>query len=106
MRRESIDPGSFNTFGALLKQLRRRAQLTQAELSLAVGYSETYITRLEGDSRLPDPAVIRARFIDALHLHDEPRLAQQLITLAEAAHKRVHTGLHLVLYTIDVHRHT
>ncbi len=104
MRRESIDPGSFNTFGALLKQLRRRAQLTQAELSLAVGYSETYITRLEGDSRLPDPAVIRARFIDALHLHDEPHLAQQLITLAEAAHKRVHTGFDAPTSEQDVPR--
>ncbi|MDQ1301551.1 MAG: hypothetical protein QG637_1473, partial [Chloroflexota bacterium] len=30
---------SFATFGELLKFLRRRAQLSQLELSIAVGYS-------------------------------------------------------------------
>ena len=42
-------------FGPRLGDAWRRAQLTQRELGAAVGYSETYITRLEGDTRQPDP---------------------------------------------------
>ena len=38
---------SFQTFGDLLKFLRRRQRLTQLELSIAVGYSEAQIGRLE-----------------------------------------------------------
>jgi predicted ATPase len=77
------DSSSFSDF---LKFLRKRARLTQRELGIAAGYSETQITRLEGGSRLPDPVVVKTRFVDALALRDEPRLAQQLIALAEAAH--------------------
>ena len=44
------------TFGGLLKFLRRRAQLSQRELGLAVGYSESQISRLERNDRLPDMA--------------------------------------------------
>jgi predicted ATPase/transcriptional regulator with XRE-family HTH domain len=73
------------TFGDLLKFLRKRARLTQRELGIAVGYAETQITRLEGNTRLPDPVVVRARFIDALGLEDEPQWAQQLVALAIAA---------------------
>ncbi len=35
------------TFGDFLRHLRRRAQMTQQELGLALGYSATMITRLE-----------------------------------------------------------
>ncbi len=74
---------SITTFGEMLKHLRRRAQLTQRELSMAVGYSESQITRLESGQRLPDPVTVEAQFIDALQLdHDT---AIQLITLAKAA---------------------
>ncbi len=45
---------SFSTFGDLLKYLRRRERLTQLELSIAVGYSEAQISRLEKNQRLPD----------------------------------------------------
>ena len=38
---------SFATFGDLLKYLRHRAHLTQLEFSIAVGYSEAQISRLE-----------------------------------------------------------
>ena len=31
---------NFDTFGELLRFLRKRAQLTQRELAIAVGYSE------------------------------------------------------------------
>jgi transcriptional regulator with XRE-family HTH domain len=33
------------TFGALLRQLRRRAQMTQADLAAAVGYSVSFLRR-------------------------------------------------------------
>ena len=35
----ALDPGSFTRFGELLRFLRRRANLTQRDLSLAVGYN-------------------------------------------------------------------
>lgn len=76
-----------STFGDLLKFLRKRARLTQRELGIAVGYAETQITRLENNSRLPDPAVVRARFIAALDLTREPALAQRLVALAGAARR-------------------
>jgi predicted ATPase/DNA-binding XRE family transcriptional regulator len=66
----------------MLRTLRKRARLTQRELGIAVGYSETFITRLESDDRRPDPATVKARFVAALDLQHEPRLAQQLIELA------------------------
>ena len=47
---------NFHTFGDLLKYLRKRAQLTQRELSIAVGYSESQISRLEANLRMPGPA--------------------------------------------------
>ena len=37
----------FVTFGDLLRFLRRRAGITQMELAIAVGYSNTQISRLE-----------------------------------------------------------
>ena len=80
-----IDPGSFTTFGELLKYLRQRARLTQRQLGIAVGYSDAQINRLESGQRLPDPTVVKARFIDALSLQDEPTLAQRLIELADMA---------------------
>ena len=79
--------GSFNTFGELLKHLRLRAQLTQQALGTAVGSSYAQIARLESGSRLPDPAVVRARFIEALDLAHAPDLAQSLLGLAERAHQ-------------------
>ncbi len=76
----------ITTFGAMLRFLRRRARLTQQELGIAVGYSESYITRLESDTRAPVPSMVEARFVDALSLHDEPQLADRLIALAKAVH--------------------
>lgn len=88
-----ISTEDFATFGALLKHLRRRARLTQQELGLAVGYSESYITRLERDARLPMPDIVKARFIDALNLKHEPDLTRQLIGLAEAAREQIDESL-------------
>src|SRR5512146_1906231 len=73
----------FNSFGDLLRFLRRRTGLTQRELSIAVGYSHAQISRLELNQRLPDMAMISARFIPILDLEDEPVAAARLVELAE-----------------------
>jgi predicted ATPase/transcriptional regulator with XRE-family HTH domain len=73
---------TFNTFGDLLKYLRRRAQLTQRELAIAVGYSEAHLSRLEKNQRLPDLATLAALFIPALGLEEEPETVSQLLELA------------------------
>jgi WD40 repeat protein/transcriptional regulator with XRE-family HTH domain len=80
-----LSPESFVTFGELLKYLRRREQLTQLELSIAVGYSEGHISRLEQNQRLPDLTAVKALFIPALHLQDEPELAARFLHLAQTA---------------------
>ena len=77
----------FTTFGDLLKYLRRRAGLTQRELSIAVGYSEAQISRLEQNERLPDLATLTARFLPALHAEDEPPVAARLLDLAAAVRR-------------------
>jgi WD40 repeat protein/transcriptional regulator with XRE-family HTH domain len=76
---------SFSTFGDLLKYLRRRARLTQLELSIAVGYSEAQISRLEQNQRLPDLTAVQALFIPTLHLETEPQLSARLLELAQSA---------------------
>src|SRR5512143_1350902 len=81
----SNSPNTFVTFGDLLKYLRRRQRLTQLELSIAVGYSEAQISRLEQDQRLPDLTAIKALFIPALHLEDESQLAAHFLELAQSA---------------------
>ena len=45
----------FITFGDLLRFLRRRIGITQMELAIQVGYSNTQISRLEQNERLPKP---------------------------------------------------
>jgi transcriptional regulator with XRE-family HTH domain/energy-coupling factor transporter ATP-binding protein EcfA2 len=80
-----MSASTFNTFGDLLKYLRRRQRLTQLELSIAVGYSEAQISRLEQNQRLPDLAALKALFITALHIQDEPELTARLLELAQSA---------------------
>lgn len=83
MTEVSLPP--FATFGDLLKFLRRRARLTQRELSIAVGYSEAHISRLEQNQRLPDLATIAAVFVPALELENEPEVVARLLELAAMA---------------------
>src|SRR5512143_1425181 len=85
MLTQPLSPESFQTFGDLLKFLRRREQLTQRELSIAVGYSEAQIGRLEQNQRKPDVTAVKALFIPALHLEDEPDLARRFLELAQSA---------------------
>ena len=82
----AITPEHFATFGELLKYLRRQARLTQAELALAVGYSDAQISRMEKDERIPDPATITALFVPALDMGHQPHWVERLVDLAEAAH--------------------
>ena len=77
----------FTTFGDLLRFLRRRAGLTQLELSIAVGYSSPQISRLEQNLRLPDLPTIEARFVPVLCLEDEPEAVAQLLELAAAVRR-------------------
>lgn len=66
-------------FGDLLKQLRKRAGMTQRDLAAALGYSDSLISGLEKGQRQPDLALVRTHFIPALGLQDNPALAAHLI---------------------------
>ena len=88
----------FTTFGDLLRFLRRRAGLTQLELSIAVGYSDAQISRLEQNLRPPDIPTIEARFVEALGLEDEPRAVARLLDLAANVRREDAPGLGLCPY--------
>jgi predicted ATPase/transcriptional regulator with XRE-family HTH domain len=78
------DPiSTIEDFGSLLKYLRRRARITQKELSIALGYSESQISRLESNDRAPDKSAIKALFITPLGLEREPEIVTRLLALAE-----------------------
>ncbi len=83
----SIALERFTTFGDLLKYLRRCSGLTQRELSIAVGYSDTQISRLEQNERLPDLATVSARFLPVLHLENQPEVSARLLELASLARR-------------------
>lgn len=82
---QSLPPSSFQSFGELLKYLRRRERLTQLELSIMVGYGEAQISRLEKNQRRPDLTALKALFIPALHLEDDPKLMVRFLDLADSA---------------------
>ena len=84
-RSSVISPDQFITFGELLKYLRRRVDLTQRELAIAVGYSDTQISRLEQNQRVPDQATLTAQFVPALDLAHEPEWVARLLKLAAEA---------------------
>jgi TolB-like protein/Flp pilus assembly protein TadD len=84
--REILD--RLTTFGELLRYLRRRAGLTQTELSIAVGYSDAQISRLEQNARLPNLATVQARFLPVLLLKREPAARDRLLELAERAQQQ------------------
>jgi predicted ATPase/transcriptional regulator with XRE-family HTH domain len=83
-RNNTITPESFADFGELLEYLRRRAGLTQRELSIATDYSDSQISRLEHNQRIPDRATLAALFVPALDLADEPAWSNRLFELAAA----------------------
>ncbi len=82
------------TFGELLRYLRRRAGLTQTELSDAGGYSDAQISRLDQNMRLPNLATIQARFLPALKLKNETAAMERLLALAQSAsHNRANSDI-------------
>lgn len=81
----SVSSLNFDTFGNLLRYLRKRAQLTQRELAIAVGYSEAHISRLETNERIPDLSTLAALFVPVLELQEEPETIAQLLELAAIA---------------------
>ncbi len=81
-----VKPENFATFGELLKYLRRKAGLTQRELAIAVGYSESQISRLEKNERAPDDATLAARFLPALYIEEQPEWAAKFLDLGAATH--------------------
>ncbi len=85
----AITPDQFSTFGDLLKFLRRRAGFTQRELSIAVGYSDTQISRMEQSQRVPDQATLAARFVPALQIEQEREWVKRLLDLAGLARQTV-----------------
>ncbi|MCX6045075.1 MAG: helix-turn-helix domain-containing protein [Chloroflexi bacterium] len=72
-------------FGKLLRQLRKRAGMTQGDLAAAVGYSTSFISSLEQNIRLPDVNTMLQTFVPALGLQDEPHAAALLIESAALA---------------------
>jgi LuxR family transcriptional regulator, maltose regulon positive regulatory protein len=80
----SATPESFVNFGTLLRFLRVRARLSQRELSIAVGYSEAHLSRLEAGQRRPDPDAVRAHFLPALDLQHDSLWSERLLALAAA----------------------
>jgi transcriptional regulator with XRE-family HTH domain/tetratricopeptide (TPR) repeat protein len=76
------------SFGSYLRFLRRRAQLTQTELSVAVGYSPGQISMLESGQRHPNVTAVMALFIAALGLQPDSQAANRLIALARATIER------------------
>jgi predicted ATPase/transcriptional regulator with XRE-family HTH domain len=76
---------SPTTFGALLRQLRKRAGMTQGDLAAAVGYSVSFICDLEHARRLPVLQTVMDQFVPALGLQEEPHFATRLLELVATA---------------------
>jgi len=73
------------SFGALLKQVRKRAGMTQDDLAAATVASRSLIGALEQNTRLPDLEILIQPYLPALGLQDEPHLAAQLMELTALA---------------------
>ena len=78
-------PAIPDTFGRHLRLLRRRARITQAELGIAVGYSDAQICRLETGRRPPDLTTLVALFFPALQIDPASDDARHLLGLAARA---------------------
>jgi predicted ATPase/transcriptional regulator with XRE-family HTH domain len=83
----NASPDSFVDFGELIRYLRERAELSQRELALQVGYHYSYMSRIENNERIPDSATLMARFVPALGLDEEPVWTARLLKLATSEGK-------------------
>ncbi len=82
---QAVSPAQFSTFGDLLRYLRRREEFTQRELALQVGYSDSQISRIEQNQRVPDGVTLSALFVPALHLEQDVEWVARLLELARQA---------------------
>jgi predicted ATPase len=82
---QALRPHDPATFGEFFRSLRHRMQLTQQELGLALGYSAAMVARLESGELLPDLALVKTAYVEALGLQYEPELTARLIELAALA---------------------
>lgn len=80
-----VTPLAPLTFGALLKQLRKRVGMTQRDLAAALNYSDSFISSLEKEQRQPDLNAVIHAFVPALGLQDDPKTAAWLIERAAIA---------------------
>ncbi len=78
-------PFATLSFGALLKQLRKRAGMTQRDLAAAVKYSDSFVSNLEKEQRQPDLDAVIHTFIPALGLQDDHNVSATLIERAAVA---------------------
>src|SRR5512138_338323 len=85
----AVSPQSFTSFGELLRFLRERAELSQKELALQVGYHYSYMSRIEKNQRRPDSTTLMARFVPALDLDTEPEWTARLLELAGATEPKL-----------------
>ena len=83
----TASPDAFVDFGELIRYLRERAELSQRELALQVGYHYSYMSRIENNERIPDAATLMARFVPALGLDNEPVWTAHLLKLATSEGK-------------------
>src|SRR5579871_3899339 len=67
-----MDAASSESFGRLLKQYRRSAELTQEALAERAGYSAVYLRKLERGERLPLAFTVEA-LADAMQLAPSER---------------------------------
>ena len=88
----AISPQQFTSFGALLRYLRERVELSQKELAAHVGYHYSYMCRIEKNQRMPDANTLITRFIPALDLDDEPQWTTRLLELAGIREGNTHTA--------------
>ena len=83
-----ISPQNFTSFGELLRYLRERAELSQKELALQVGYHYSYMCRIEKNQRMPDTNTLMTRFVPALFLDQEPQWTARLLELAGVSEEK------------------
>jgi predicted ATPase len=97
----TVSPAAFPSFGDLLRYLRKRAELSQRELALHVGYHYSSMSRIENNEYIPDPAVLMSRFIPALHLEKEPAWTKRLLELATFGEEGVAPQTERQLVSLD-----
>jgi predicted ATPase len=71
----------FATFHENLRYFRKRLQMTQDDLGLAVGYTREHIARLESGQRKISALTFSALFVPALDLEHQPAVVTQLLAL-------------------------